>query len=78
MGRFRFYEFFAGSGLARLGLGVAWACVWANDIDARKARIYAANFGAQELLVGDVNTVTAPLRSASHRRPSVAPAWGRW
>jgi DNA (cytosine-5)-methyltransferase 1 len=57
MGQHQFYEFFAGSGLARLGLGSAWTCLWANDVDVRKARIYAANFGADELLVGDVNEV---------------------
>jgi DNA (cytosine-5)-methyltransferase 1 len=59
MGQLRFYEFFAGSGLARLGLGSAWTCVWANDIDHKKARVYAANFGSEELVVGDVNGIRA-------------------
>jgi DNA (cytosine-5)-methyltransferase 1 len=26
-----FYEFFAGGGMARAGLGEAWECVFAND-----------------------------------------------
>jgi len=28
-----FYEFFAGGGMARLGLGGAWTCAFANDFD---------------------------------------------
>jgi DNA (cytosine-5)-methyltransferase 1 len=55
----RFYEFFAGAGLARLGLGPAWSCAWANDIDQKKARIYRANFGDDHLLVRDVAKVRA-------------------
>ena len=44
MSKFRFYEFFAGAGLAKLGLGDPWKCVWANDIDPQKAEIYRTNF----------------------------------
>ena len=32
-----FYEFFAGGGMARLGLGDQWACLFANDRDADNA-----------------------------------------
>jgi DNA (cytosine-5)-methyltransferase 1 len=39
-----FYEFFAGGGMARLGLGERWCCNFANDFDAGKARAYRANF----------------------------------
>jgi DNA (cytosine-5)-methyltransferase 1 len=39
-----FYEFFAGGGMARLGLGEAWTCVFANDFDPVKAAAYRANF----------------------------------
>ena len=39
-----FYEFFAGGGMARLGLGPAWACAFANDFDPVKAATYRANF----------------------------------
>ena len=38
-----FYEFFAGGGMARAGLGPAWRCLFANDIDDRKAAAYRAN-----------------------------------
>jgi DNA (cytosine-5)-methyltransferase 1 len=41
---FSFYEFFAGGGMARLGLGPGWACAFANDFDAVKAATYRANF----------------------------------
>ena len=33
---FTFYEFFAGGGMARLGLGDRWACRFANDFDTTK------------------------------------------
>ncbi len=49
-----FYEFFAGGGMTRTGLGPAWTCLFANDFDAAKARAYAANFGDRDLKVGDV------------------------
>ena len=40
-----FYEFFAGGGMARLGLGAGWTCGFANDFDPVKAATYRANFG---------------------------------
>lgn len=55
-----FAELFAGIGLVRLALEEAgWDCVFANDIDPKKAEIYAHNFGTQELLVRDVREVSA-------------------
>jgi DNA (cytosine-5)-methyltransferase 1 len=39
-----FLEFFAGGGMARLGLGEGWTCGFANDFDAVKADTYRANF----------------------------------
>jgi DNA (cytosine-5)-methyltransferase 1 len=54
----RFYEFFAGGGMARVGLGEAWRCVFANDIDPKKAASYRQNFGARELRVDDVAAIT--------------------
>jgi DNA (cytosine-5)-methyltransferase 1 len=39
-----FYEFFAGGGMARLGLGAAWTCAFANDFDPVKAQTYRDNF----------------------------------
>jgi DNA (cytosine-5)-methyltransferase 1 len=54
-----FYEFFAGGGMARLGLGSGWDCLFANDIDAKKGAAYRANFaGAPELKIADVATLT--------------------
>ena len=50
-----FLEFFAGGGLARLGLEPDFACAFANDIDPAKARAYRAAFGGGEnLRVGDI------------------------
>jgi len=39
-----FYEFFAGGGMARLGLGARWRCHFANDFDPLKAEVYRDNF----------------------------------
>ncbi|HYD28091.1 DNA (cytosine-5-)-methyltransferase [Brevundimonas sp.] len=50
-----FYEFFAGGGMARAGLGEGWTCLFANDFDARKGLAYQANWGTGgELTVGDI------------------------
>ncbi|HEX3365775.1 DNA cytosine methyltransferase [Phenylobacterium sp.] len=57
-----FYEFFAGGGMARAGLGEGWDCLFANDFDAKKGLAYQANWGAGgELHVGDVRGVTAKM-----------------
>src|SRR6516162_3608426 len=53
-----FHEFFAGGGMARLGLGPKWECLLANDIDPRKATSYVANFGLDRLRVCDVAALT--------------------
>lgn len=49
-----FYEFFAGGGMARAGLGDGWECLFANDFDPKKGASYKANWGDKELLIGDV------------------------
>jgi DNA (cytosine-5)-methyltransferase 1 len=50
-----FLEFFAGGGLARLGLAPDFACAFANDIDPAKARAYREAFGSGENLhLGDI------------------------
>lgn len=55
-----FYEFFAGGGMARLGLGPGWRCLFANDCDAEKAAAYRENFApADELIVADVATLSS-------------------
>ena len=54
-----FYEFFAGGGMVRAGLGKSWDCLFANDIDAKKANSYQANWGSDAFRLGDVNALTA-------------------
>src|SRR5579883_458816 len=49
-----FYEFFAGGGMARLGLGPTWRCTFANEWSEKKAASYRSFFGDQELIVEDV------------------------
>lgn len=49
-----FYEFFAGGGMARAGLGRGWTCLFANDFDPKKGATYAANWGSEHLHIGDV------------------------
>ncbi len=53
-----FYEFFAGGGMARAGLGAGWKCLFANDIDAKKGASYAENWGKKHLKVEDVGVLT--------------------
>ena len=53
-----FYEFFAGAGMARAGLGDRWRCLFANDFDRKKAATYALNWGVDNLVCGDVREVT--------------------
>ncbi|MDQ6700028.1 MAG: DNA cytosine methyltransferase, partial [Acidobacteriota bacterium] len=52
---FTWYEFFAGGGMGRLGLGEHWRCVFANEWSEKKAAAYRARFGAcDELKIKDV------------------------
>ncbi len=53
-----FYEFFAGGGMARAGLGRNWRCLFANDFDPKKGATYVANWGAKQLHIGDVAKLT--------------------
>jgi DNA (cytosine-5)-methyltransferase 1 len=62
----RFYDFFAGAGLATLALRGGWQCVWANDIAPAKAAVYKANFGGSHFIVGDV----AKIRAGELPRPA--------
>jgi DNA (cytosine-5)-methyltransferase 1 len=57
LNEFTFYEFFAGGGMARAGLGPRWTCLFANDFDFKKSAIYAANWGDDVLLTKDVGQV---------------------
>jgi len=54
-----FYEFFAGGGMARAGLGSQWSCLFANDIDTKKGAAYKANWGSETLAVRDVAALSA-------------------
>lgn len=54
----KFYEFFAGGGVARKGIGPEWTCLFANDCDFKKGLTYQANFGSDELKVADIRAVT--------------------
>ena len=63
-------EFFAGAGLARLGLEQAGLeVVWANDVDADKASLYRRRFGAADLVEGSIDDV------AGADLPEVDVAW---
>ncbi|MES2831826.1 MAG: DNA cytosine methyltransferase [Pseudomonadota bacterium] len=59
-----FYEFFAGGGMARAGLGKGWKCLFANDFDAKKGMSYAENWGADHLHVGDVAQIESSMLPA--------------
>lgn len=48
------FEFFAGGGMARIGVGEAWDCVFANDLDPVKCAAYRDNFGDADLVERDV------------------------
>jgi DNA (cytosine-5)-methyltransferase 1 len=55
-----FYEFFAGGGMARAGLGESWTCLFANDFDAKKGLTYRRNYPTGAVLrIGDVRDVAA-------------------
>jgi DNA (cytosine-5)-methyltransferase 1 len=54
---YTFYEFFAGGGMARAGLGPGWRCAFANDMNPMKARIYAENWGGEAMKVADVSAL---------------------
>jgi DNA (cytosine-5)-methyltransferase 1 len=55
-----FYEFFAGGGMARAGLGEGWSCLFANDFDAKKGETYRLNYRGRDVLrVDDVRKIKA-------------------
>ena len=55
---FTFYEFFAGGGMARAGLGQEWRCLFANDLDEKKCETYRRNWGSRELLTANVGSLS--------------------
>lgn len=54
-----FYEFFAGGGMVRAGLGEGWRCLFANDFDHKKSAVYRQNWGDRELRTLDVGKLAA-------------------
>jgi DNA (cytosine-5)-methyltransferase 1 len=52
-----FYEFFAGGGMARAGLGPEWTCLFANDFDEDKASAYRANWSGEDFRGGDLAAI---------------------
>ena len=64
--RFTFHEFFAGGGMARAGLGEGWTCLFANDIDPKKAAVYRDNWSDRALVCGSV----AEVRPADLEAPA--------
>lgn len=52
-----FYEFFAGGGMARMGLGPDWQCLFANDFDYKKSRVYNQNWDGEFLKTADIRRV---------------------
>lgn len=45
--------------MVRAGLGAGWACLLANDIDAKKAAAYRANWGGRAFRQADIHTLRA-------------------
>jgi DNA (cytosine-5)-methyltransferase 1 len=54
-----YYEFFAGGGMARAGLGPEWRCLFANDFDPKKVHAYRVNWGGSEIHLGDIRLVNS-------------------
>lgn len=59
MSSFQFYDFFAGVGMAEIGLGPDWHCIFANDVDERKAAIHRSNLDHNVYKVADVTDLKA-------------------
>lgn len=61
-----FLEFFAGGGMARVGLDGMFDCAFANDIDPMKCDAYRANAPGHEIAQGDIwNLRPADIPAAS-------------
>lgn len=60
-----FLEFFAGGGMARVGLDGLFDCAFANDIDPMKCAAYRANNPGHDIAEGDIwNLRTADIPAA--------------
>jgi DNA (cytosine-5)-methyltransferase 1 len=54
----RAIEFFAGSGLVRLGLKADFETIWANDNSEKKRDTYVANHGNKGFHLGDIQAIS--------------------
>lgn len=55
--KLKYYEFFAGVGMARSGLGSGWQCLFANDCDRLKQSSYSDNWAGEHFDDRDVGLV---------------------
>ncbi len=62
-------DFFAGSGLVRLGLEPDFETVWANDVSPKKAMVHHANFNGDAFVLRDIQEISGALL------PSADLAW---
>lgn len=53
-----YYEFFAGAGMVRAGLGNKWQCLFANDFDHKKVASYKANWPGNEMVRDDIRNLS--------------------
>lgn len=60
-----FYEFFAGAGMARAGLGKNWQCLFSNDFDRKKASTYRRNWGDTEFVCDDIRNIETDILPGS-------------
>ena len=68
--RFTCLDFFAGSGLVSVGLSSDFRTVWANDISAKKARVFNANNKGGVLQVCPIENISGKAL------PAVDLSWG--
>ena len=73
--KFKFYDFFAGAGMVRLGLHQRWDCVWANDNDPKKIAIYKHNYGRDHLDPRDVVMVADDVKNRLFEGKSGVPSF---
>jgi DNA (cytosine-5)-methyltransferase 1 len=53
-----YFEFFAGGGMARAGLGAHWRCEFSNDFDGKKSAAYEVNWGKSVHKNADIRSLS--------------------
>jgi DNA (cytosine-5)-methyltransferase 1 len=53
-----YFEFFAGGGMARAGLGPHWRCAFSNDFDRKKSAVYQLNWGNDVHVNADIKSLS--------------------